>query len=293
MLIENVRKLSPFDRLCYWIKERESIRLKKELDEPKPWTDDTILQSHRFCNVRRMDDKVSRWLMENWYEPYKDHPNMLEAVALARFINLPSSLGLLTPFIFHEDKIHWGTIRTVLRAAKKNGPIFNGAYMVRGNSTKSPDKVGTVIDEYIRPILNQVMIDNHSMERTWDQIRNCYGFGSFMAGQVVADLRWAVSGPWNDRYKWASVGPGSARGMGWVLYGDQREAAAKNFVCHPEQFTNVLVNQLITRLKENLPTDITRRLEAHDYQNCLCEQDKYSRTIFTDRRPKSRYAGTV
>ena len=44
MNIKDVVKLSPLDRLLYWIKERESIRLKKEAGEPKPWTDDEILR---------------------------------------------------------------------------------------------------------------------------------------------------------------------------------------------------------------------------------------------------------
>ena len=79
-------KKDPKNRFLYWIKERESIRKKKEAGNPKPWTDDPILQNYRFCNVRRMDDTVSQWLLKNWYEPYFDHPNMLSAAGLSSMI---------------------------------------------------------------------------------------------------------------------------------------------------------------------------------------------------------------
>lgn len=92
MKIQDVAKLSPQERLVYWIREREAIRLKKEAGQPRPWTDDEILDTYRFCNVRRMDDKVSKWLLENWYKPYFDHQNMLIAVALARFFNSVETL---------------------------------------------------------------------------------------------------------------------------------------------------------------------------------------------------------
>jgi len=79
MKIEQVKKLDVQERWLYWIKEREKIRLAKDAGDSKPWTDDVILQSYRFCNVRRMDDKVSQWLLNNWYKPYRGHPHMLKA----------------------------------------------------------------------------------------------------------------------------------------------------------------------------------------------------------------------
>jgi hypothetical protein len=92
MTQDEIKQLSPLERMAYWIEEREAIRLKREAGESKPWTQDPILLGYRFCNVRRMDDRVSRWLLENWYQPYLDHPSMLVNVALARFINNPPIL---------------------------------------------------------------------------------------------------------------------------------------------------------------------------------------------------------
>jgi len=283
MLIEDVKELSHWNQYVYWIKEREAIRKKKESGAPKPWTDDEILLKYRFCNVRRMDDKVSRWLMTNWYLPYQNHPNMLWACALARFINLPSSLELITPMVFTKTKAkpYWERIKLTLRNHRDKGnTIFNGAYMVRGND--GFDKIESVVDHNVKTI--EASINRDSMEETWNKVVLCYGIGSFMAGQIVADLRYGLRGGWKDRYRWAAMGPGSQRGMNRLL-GFELNSSMKQF-----QFEGYL-KATIDHLREHLPDEIFLRLEAIDFQNTLCEFDKYQRTLHDNRRPKSLYPG--
>lgn len=283
MKIEAVAKLSPLSRLTYWIQEREQIRKCKESKLPRPWTNDTILHTYRFCNVRRMDDKVSKWLLDNWYVPYFDHPNMLQAVGLARFINLPESLALLTDLVF-QDTINWKSIKTVLRKRKESGhTLFNGAYMVRGNDGQ--DKVASVVDYYVAS-LKDITIDPSSMEGTHARLLKAYGMGSFMAGQIVADLRWAVKGVWRDRKTWAPIGPGSKRGM------NRLQGLPLNSPLSQEEFLEKLRTlwyDLNERAKTEALNAVLKRLELMDVQNCLCEFDKYERTLFDGRKPKQLY----
>lgn len=285
MNIEDVKTLTPLNRLIYWIEERESIRLRKERGDPRPWTDDAILDRYRFCNVRRMDDRVSRWLLDEWYRPNFDHKNMLQAAALARFVNTPRCLATIGHCVFTPDGSgpKWKTVKEILRVRKSEGTVFNPAYMVRGNTSKSPDKIGTVIDEYIGALVEaEIRVDTTSMEATHAAILPVYGFGSFMAGQVVADLRWGMSGTWADRDRWAPRGPGSVRGMN-RLHG--REIT----LSFSQETFGVLLGDLIAWCRKVLPSSISERLEAMDYQSCLCELDKYERTLFEGRRPKSIY----
>lgn len=278
MKIERVKKLSPLDRFLYWIEERESVRLRKDDGKPRPWTDDEVIGTYRFCNVRRMDDRVSRWLLNNWYLPNKNHSNMVVAVSVARHFNLPNILDM----IGFPRKWSPETIKDKIRCHKLGGnPVFNHAYMVRGNDGK--DKVGSVMDYTIQPLYDDPpVVDTKSMQTTWGVIHARYGFGSFMAGQVVADLRWALSGSWKDRKKWAPIGPGSKRGMNRLL-----ERPLESGIKNP-QF-EVELGDVIQICIARLDDSITHRLEAIDYQNCLCEFDKYERTLFDGRRPKSIY----
>lgn len=282
MNLKDVANLSAQERFLYWIQERESIRLKKESGKPKPWTDDEILQKYKFCNVRRMDDRVSQWLLKNWYEPYLDHPNMLVACTIARFFNLPTSLELITGAVFG----YWNpkTIRSTLRRYKSKGnTIFNNAYMVRGND--GVDKVACVMNYSVVPIYKKPpAVDTDSLQETYNNLYPLRGMGIFMAAQITADMRWAVSGEWKDRYMWAAMGPGSKRGMNRLHGRDKNEGM------NQEKFEREL-GAVISLCIRKLPHVITDRLEAIDYQNCLCEYDKYCRTLAGEGRPKSRYPG--
>jgi hypothetical protein len=177
-----IKEMDPLARLLYWIKEREAIRRKRSGGRPAPYTSDPILHTYRFCNVRRMDDKVSDWLWRNWYEPNYDHPNMLAAVALARFVNLPESLDGLQPYVFRR----WAPleIAAALRDRKNRGlNIFNGAYMVRGND--GIDKVECVLKYYVQPLVSEPpAINRRCLEESHAALLPYYGWGSFMAGQV-------------------------------------------------------------------------------------------------------------
>ena len=301
MNLDDVRKLSAMDRMVYWIKERESIRLKREAKKPAPWTDDPILHRYRFCNVRRMDDKVSRWLLHNWYGPYKDHPNMLAAVVLARHFNLPDTLTWFTNHLFGSGIPNWERIKKEVRARKANGNVvFNNAYMVRGIGTT--DKTEMVVDNVTRPLFESSkegrIVYSDSMRKTHEILCCFWGVASFMAGQIVADLRWAVDGDWKDKYTWAPMGPGSARGLARLLYCDEWEGVAKSYVSSSvsidgRQSWNIdFSHHVLGTVFPLVPVSIKARMEAHDFQNCLCEFDKYERTLWDQGKPKQRYTGS-
>ena len=52
--------------LMYWMFERERIRRRKAKGK-KTLTEDPIMRDYRFCNVRREDDLVSQWLIDNLF----------------------------------------------------------------------------------------------------------------------------------------------------------------------------------------------------------------------------------
>lgn len=281
MKIAEVKKMTdPFDRLCYWIRERESIRLKRERGEPAPWTDDEILSSYRFCNVRRMDDKVSRWLMDNWYGPHHGHKNMLIAATLARQLNNPESLQEIGfPIVWNPDRCE-----KILNARTEKGlKNFSAAYMITG--TLGGKKVHQIVRKVVDPIFrSKIELNTDSMKDSAEALIPFAGFSTFIAGQVVADLRWASPGEWSDRDSWAPKGPGSVRGLN-ILYGDPLDHPMKVSVFE-RRFGEVLA-----KIRANIPKEIFERMEAHDYQNCLCESFKYHKTLFGLGRPKQKYPG--
>ena len=284
MLIEKVKTLSNLDRLCYWIKEREAIREKKEAGEQKPWTDDVILQSYRFCNVVRADDKVSGWLVENWYKPNKGHPNMLTACVLARQFN---KIETLTDLGF---PLEWNPRRMlILLNGRTNRGLknFNGAYVITGQLAVGTPKIEQVVNLVVTPIHKaKPKLDFTSMAETHTALMGFDGLGPFIAGQVTADLRLAIpeEDKWLDRLTWAPIGPGSRRGMNRLLSLPLKSGMTQSV------FSKHLTS-LRVRLRSKIPADLYCRMEAMDLQNSLCEFDKMERTLWENRRPKQLYKG--
>lgn len=289
MKIEEVRKIeTPMERLVYFIQERESVRLSKASGNAAPWTDDQILQNYRFCNIRRMDDKVSDWLLRNWYEPFFDHPNILTACVLARQIN---RIETFEEIGFPE---RWNAVtleRKLQRMMDDGVKIFSGAYMITGTLG------GTKVHQIIRKVLDPIhkvrkqilpMDGLRVMEEIWLNLLPYAGMGSFIAGQTVADLRWATGFAaldWADKKRWAPMGPGSQRGLNRLLLRPIRTPIRKDNWRQEFKIYIKLVSDL-------LPKSITSRMEAIDWQNCLCEWDKYERVLWGEGKPKQRYSGT-
>ena len=263
------------EELQYWITERERIRLAKEAGESKPWSYDIIFQSYRFCNVRRMDDKVSRWLMDNWYRPNYGHPNMLLACALARQVNWPDTLEEIG--FPHE----WDALRAydIMYDRRKRGDkTYTGAYMLTGTGGERPgDKPWLTIMQCINPLVG-FQYSTRTMYSVWHKLLAMRGFSSFIAGQVVADLRYAEPGIWEDRKVWAPLGPGSIRGL-------------NRYYGRPLKY-NLLQNQGVDELNEIFGMiTMPEYSELMDLKNCMCEFDKYQRTLNDEGRPRSLYPG--
>lgn len=56
--------LNNTDEFWWFCKERESIRNKRELGKPKPWTQNAILDRHKFTNIDRAHDRGTRLLWD-------------------------------------------------------------------------------------------------------------------------------------------------------------------------------------------------------------------------------------
>jgi len=264
--------------LAKFIGARESLRLKKERYPSRDsWTTDQILATYRFCNVHREDDKVTRYIAATWREPLKNEPDLWFAMVIARLFNLPSTLAMLSPLPFKPE-----LMRSQLHALRKHQPIFNGAYIVSTNG-KAMDKVDYLVTHVLgplwaarktlRPKIGDTLAEYHAKLMKFD------GLGSFMAAQVVADLKYMPPLKFaDDWWTWAASGPGSRRGL--------------NRVCEhqlDEPWREPQWLMMLTQLRAQVLPLLGVELHAQDLQNCLCEFDKYERVRLGEGRPKQLY----
>lgn len=290
------------DEWAYWITEREKIRVRKEKDAGQkgpPYHKDPVMANTRWCNVRRMDDRVSLWLLDNWY-PGDDIINPKSALLaglLGRMINQPETLAYITggePFTrFDYDRY----LERMYEVKASGKPVFTGAYIINGASggpkieqvlgaiRRAAERIGA--DKQARCYVNRA-----SMQATAESLHELPGVGSFIAGQVVADLRHVLEGSWGDKMTWAPVGPGSSRGMKYLLgqISAVGTAGRGNDMGQKEFLSNL--RKLIRVAREHPkvgPIFEERELEAQDIQSSLCELGKYIRIKYKAGRAKNPY----
>jgi hypothetical protein len=274
-----------------FIEERENIRRQKEADQPQPWTKDKVLQRFRFTNIRRRDDRVSLWIQNHIIPLESDFDPMVfvQLLAFCRFVNWPPTISAAMHMVEDGGVLPWPKIgKMVDRRTASGEKAWTGAYMVRADQKSKWGKgvfiSKIVVDREIKihwPLI-QAALRTRMRSQLHATLRGLYGWGDFMAGQVVDDMTWTdmFCGP-VDEFTWAPRGPGSQRGL------------------------NRLLGQPI---KQRWPTDewcaalmdlrfqITKQLGVHysnmtlmDVQNCLCEVDKYLRFKAGEGRPRSTY----
>jgi hypothetical protein len=256
-----------------------------------PWTKDPILATYRFCNVYRELDRVTIWIDKNWRYPMAAYEDMWFYMVVARLVNHPPTMAdmKLIPGLTLFNPRYF--VKVLEDRAARGERVYNPAYIVSTNGRAMPkarylaEQVLTPLwqaRDSIRPRVGDTLQAFHA------RLMQFQGMGSFMAAQVVADVKNAPKGSnpltvASDWRTWAAPGPGSLRGMSRVVHGDIRKMPEANWQ-HAMSDLRPLVNERIW----DSPL-MMRPLHAQDLQNCLCEFDKYERVRTGQGKPKQKY----
>jgi hypothetical protein len=273
-------------QLIYFVSEREAIRHRRAASEPPPWTADPILQTWSFTNVRREDDRTTRWITVNWREPYAEDPDLWFAMCLARFINLPDTLAELGyPVPYYREYF-----LTVMAArAARGDKVYGPAYTIHADNTSkgrctAEYQAAEVFNplwrkrEFLRPTQGE------TLARYLARLSECHGLrGGFMPAQIIADLKYvAPLSAASDWMTFAASGPGSRRGLNRVL-GRPVDAPWSESGWRRE------FDHLRTAIMPDLERIGLGDLHAQDLQNTLCECDKYLRVKLGEGKPRRRF----
>jgi hypothetical protein len=284
---------SPPEILVYWIKSRWEILKRREAGFAKPWSDDPVFQKTYFCNVRREDDTVTKWIRNNWSQ-YVLSDNYELAMILARFVNWPETLNYIGfPHHFSPDRIRkcidermqkgyktWGNAYVITTHGL---PMGKAAYLVQ-NVLQGAYRALPAVRAAVRGPSSSPY--SRGLEGAYNALIQLEGLGSFLAAQVVADLKNTKHHPLQtakDWMSWCAPGPGSLRGMSWFFYGEPgliKLSQWKDGIRKIRLYTETPMAEF------GIPEFCNQ-----DLQNCLCEFDKYMRVKNGTGRSKRGYNG--
>ena len=273
------------DLYFYWIHERETIRIAKEVERrPQPWTDDPILQKFKFCQVFREDDRTTRWFKHHIRNVWRDDPEVLMATVIFRWFNFIETGRTL---LKHNLHVEWDRKKAIEEITKQDQWI-TGAYIIK--TPNRMDKV-TGVAECVshmwrdrKHIVSEIK-KNRSLEKSWELILTYPYMGPFMAYQVVTDLRHTyLLRDATDILTWANAGPGAMRGLN-RLAGRDLDFCRRTHPWNDEMRNLWEISR--ERLNPNL-IDLSK-FEMREIEGGLCEFDKYSRIFNEEGRTRSIY----
>lgn len=281
-----------FDELVEFVNERDQVRLNKDSGYLQPYTLDPILSKYRFCNVRRRDDRVSKWLIKNYYRSVSG--DVWFRALLARLINWPPTLLYLMDklVIPHraEDFNAYLFIEAMKELESKGEKVYSSAYIVYPTMVKGNTKSVNLCEYIIKPTISMASkmrgaVASGSIKHTTNQLAEAFGIQTFIAGQVSADLTYLRGQLDNaiDLYSWAPMGPGSQRGLNRL----HERGIGKGF-------TENKFNQELIEVREAVigSNQSFKDLTLHDCQNIMCEFDKYQRVKTGEGKPRQNYKPT-
>lgn len=259
-------------------RERYEIRLKRLQGLPKPWTDNEIFKTNRFCNVFREHDRTTEWFRENIRDELRDEPiEALCAIVAFRWFNKIET-GEILKFLLLG---FWNSDRARDKLVGRS-PVVTGAYIIKTPDGKNKlDGVLWCIDQFIERVkkgeLAEIISGESSHENAQRLLEKSPFLGRFMAYQIIADARYTkLLDKAPDINTWAQPGPGSTRGIGRIFYGEVDKF----------RYGSVSDEREVIKLMQELREYSTNRYFWPEYwpewemqvvQNWCCETDKYYR----------------
>lgn len=290
-----VFNLGALEVFKFYVSERYNMHLLKDVEgKPFPWTDDVILSMYRFTNIRREQDKNSRYLLTKMKANGNNlNLNMLCNILLFRLFNKIETMEYLGGWVdfvnYDEDKV-----RKQLSSVPEGYVYFTNAYLSSGmkkefNKYFPKEKmrvmnIPNVVHKFCEQLADDI-IWSESPQDIIDAFKRIKGISDFLAYQLFVDLTYLDNFPWSEN-EFVMSGPGCSLGLSYLF----------------EDNGGLTDEELLFWLRDNCPitpewckehmTDLPeedRYMNVMSLENCMCELGKYMKTRLGVGRPRSRY----
>lgn len=271
-----------YELYWYFASERQQAFIKRVAGAPGPWTNDSILQEYKFCNVFRAADRVSQYMIRNvcYHDEECSPEDKLFQIITFRTFSKIKTWQSVWKFLGHYptlNDLNKGDFTRALEYAKQqNGSIYTGAFILcatdaYGQRLKHLNHVELFREMFLLDGLGDKLQAAKSLREIYDLLHRYPLMGDFMSYQIAIDLNYSGLINFSEN-EFTQPGPGALRGIKKVFenIGDYTPS---------EVIMWMVENQKQEFEKLNLPFDGLwgRPLQAIDCQGLFCETDKYCR----------------
>lgn len=269
----------------YWrfAAERQRIFFRRLEGVPRPYTDDPILQTYKFCNVYRACDRVSQFLIKSViYDKQRSELDSLFRIFLFRLLNKPETWKILERKLGGEINLanfSFDRYAQILGSLRAEGPIYGNAFILCANKAfgydeKHKNHLGLLEYVFQRSAHGAKLLASKSLAELFGRLQELPLIGDFMAYQLAIDFNYSEVFDF-DENDFTIPGPGALRGIAKCFEDTTRVPGAdviKWMVDSQEKE--------FSRLNLDFQTLLGRPLHAIDCQGLFCETDKYCRVKF-------------
>lgn len=276
-----------FDTYWRFAAERQNIFFNRTKNLPSPWTNDPILQHHKFTNVYRVTDRVSQFLVKEVIYSGDQRPEeILFRLLLFKIFNrietwqcLKNALGEI-----RFDAYRFDIYDQILSKRKlSGGSIYSAAYIMA--SAKSNFGFDLKHQNHLK-LIELVMqkrnigriVRSPSLEALYDILLALPSIGPFLAYQYAIDINYSPLVNFSEM-DFVKAGPGAKDGI--------RKCFLDTGSFSEEDIIHYMADQQeseFARLEINFKDLGGRSLQLIDCQNLFCEVDKYSRIAHPEIR---------
>jgi hypothetical protein len=271
-----------FDTYWQFAAERQSIFHARAAGKSAPWTQNRVLQEHKFTNAYRASDRVSQYLIRNViYAGEHDWQSTLLRILLFKIFNKPATWDLLESQVGHISAASFSPDRVnkVLdQAIERGASIYSGAYIMPSgpSSIRQARKHVmhvTLLANIARGTLARDLQAANSMERAYHLLLGVPSFGPFLAFQFLIDANYSPFLNFSEM-DFVVPGPGARDGIRkcFIDLGDYDVDETIRWVADRQE-------QEFEARGLHFQTLWGRALQLIDCQNLFCEVDKYARAV--------------
>jgi hypothetical protein len=261
--------------------ERQEIFFRRLSGKPSPWTQDRILERHKFTNVYRASDRVSQFLIRDViYSGTHEPKDVLFRILLFKFFNkietwqlLQTTLGEVTLKDYTFERYD-----AVLTNAMSHGVRIYSAAYIMPSGVHSIDAERTkhrfhlrLIERIIADEVDKRLAGVLSMREAFELLRSYPSIGNFLAYQFVTDINYSTITAFSES-EFVQPGPGALDGI-------RKCFSSLGGLSESDIIRSTMDQQEreFERLGLDFQTLWGRRLQLIDCQNLFCEVGKYAR----------------